>query len=434
MATISTASMLDSNFDVDKLTYEIFSILENKFLFGCDDPKLSLTNENVIPVKGMKSGKQFNGKVRILSIDGGGSMDGILAAKSLTHLESYLRRKSGKPNAAIADYFDVVAGSGAGGILAALLFTRGKEGGPMFTADGALNFMVDNQRRISRTSPGGILRRVFRPANAEKVFCRTFGDLTLKDALKAVLIPCYDLNTGAAFSFSRADALEFDGYDFKMRDVCAATSASVRPVEMRSVDGRTKIVAVGGGVAMNNPTAAAITHVLNNKQEFPLCNGVENLLVVSLGNGEPHSGAGNLTVSPAAFVKIAGEGASDMVDQSVSMAFGQSRTNNYVRIQANGTVGRRLGNPEKVMKKSDKINMLAMAEEMLAQKSVESVLFQGKKLVESTNLDRLELFAGELIKEQERRKTNILPTVILKQASPSPRTSFATTLSTVSSC
>lgn len=99
-----------------------------------------------------------------------------------------------------------------------------------------------------------------------------------------------------------------DGYDFKMKDVCAATSAQPA-VEVRSVDGRTKIMAVDGGIAMNNPTAAAITHVLNNKQEFPFCNGVEDLLVVSLGNGE--SELGNL--SPSGCLKIAGEGASDLV-------------------------------------------------------------------------------------------------------------------------
>ncbi|XP_024032386.1 patatin-like protein 3, partial [Morus notabilis] len=86
---------------------------------------------------------------------------------------------------------------------------------------------------------------------------------------------------------------------------------------------------------MNNPTAAAITHVLNNKQEFPLCNGVEDLIVISLGNGESEFGAGGVTSSPATagLLRIAGEGASDLVDQAVSMAFKECRTNNYVRIQ-----------------------------------------------------------------------------------------------------
>lgn len=264
----------------------------------------------------MKSGKHITGKVRILSIDGGGATDGLLAAKSLVYLESNLQQKSKNPNARIANYFDVVAGSGVGGILAALLFTVGNDGGPMFSAREALKFIIDNRRKISKSSPAGILRRLFRPS--ENVFGKTFGDLTLKDTLKAVLVPCYDLNTGAPFVFSRADALEIDGYDFKIKDVCAATStnsATFGSVNIRSVDRKTKLAAVGGEVAMNNPTAAAITHVLNNKQEFPFCNGVEDLLVVSLGNGEAcsGSGAGNSTPLPTTFVKIAGEGVSDMV-------------------------------------------------------------------------------------------------------------------------
>jgi hypothetical protein len=85
-------------------------------------------------------------------------------------------------------------------------------------------------------------------------------------------------------------------------------------------------------------------------------------------------------------------------------------------------------------------DLLAVSEEMLAQKNVESVLFKGRKVVENTNLDKLELFGGELIKEEERRKTSILPTVVLKNgspsprtSSPSPRTSSATTLSSLSS-
>lgn len=107
------------------------------------------------------------------------------------------------------------------------------------------------------------------------------------------------------------------------------------------------------------------------------------------------------------------------------MAFGESRTSDYVRIQANGIVGAKHGISKK--------NMLTMVEDMLAMKSVESILFKGKKLVDNTNLNKLESFVAELIKEQERRKTSILPTVVLKQASGSPRTSSATTLSTISS-
>nr|GMC84184.1 patatin-like protein 3 [Ipomoea batatas] len=417
MAAVSTVSMLDSTMEVDKLTNQIFSILENKFLFGCDDPIQMAPS-----VAG--AGKSLEtGKVRVLSIDVGGSTDGVLAAKSLAHLEASLRRKSGKANAHIADFFDVVAGSGVGGVLAALLFTRGKDGGPLFTAEEALRFIIENGRKISRAEPARIFRRSFKPS---KAFKKVFGDLTLKDTLKAVLIPCYDLTTGAPFLFSRADALEMDACDFLMADVCAATVAN-RALELKSVDGRTKTSAVGGGVAMNNPTAAALTHVLNNKHEFPFSVGVEDLLVVSLGNGESDSITGNLKTSPASFVNIVGDGAADMVDQAISMAFGESGSkSNYVRIQGHGILGKK----ERKMESSASI-----AEEMLAQKNVESVLFQGKKLAQSSNLEKLDLFAGELVKEQDRRKTSVLPVVVLKQASAtSPRTSSATTLSSISSC
>jgi len=39
-------------------------------------------------------------------------------------------------------------------------------------------------------------------------------------------------------------------------------------------------------LAMSNPMAAAITHVVHNKQEFPLVVGVEDLLVLSVGTGQ----------------------------------------------------------------------------------------------------------------------------------------------------
>ncbi|KAK1368148.1 Patatin [Heracleum sosnowskyi] len=426
----AAVSMLDSNCELDKLTSEIFSILENKFLFGdLDHSKLSLAENhaNVLPLEQFKSGKHISGKVRILSIDGGGATDGVLAAKSLVQLEASLQQKSGDPSARIADYFDVVAGSGAGGVLAALLFTAGKDGKPLFTAKEALNFIIENSRKIFRVPAKGLLRRFFR--SSENVFEKRFGELTLKDTLKAVLVPCYDLTSGGPFVFSRADAFEIDGYDFMIKDVCAATSAGQVALEMKSVDRKTKITAIGGEVAMNNPTAMAITHVLNNKQEFPFCNGVEDLLVVSLGNGEMYNGGNAGKSSPLlkSFIKIAGEGVSDMVDQTVSMAFREAKTSDdYVRIQANGSVGSSKGEKNK--------NTLASVDQMLRQKNVESALFKGKRLVEITNLEKLESISKELIKEHERRKTSILPTVMLKQASGgSPRISSATSSSTLSS-
>ncbi|WOL05071.1 patatin-like protein 3 [Canna indica] len=405
--------------DGDKLSYEIFSILESKFLFPLYTSGSTSPCTPPAPLPPASAGR-----VRILSIDGGGSpSEGLLAAAALARMESALRRGAGDPSACVADFFDVAAGSGVGGVLAAMLFTRGHDGRPLFSADDALRLLLAESRRRRGggfASDGRtILRGMFRRSGG--LFRRLFGDSTLRDTLKPVLIPCFDLTTGASFVFSRADAVEADAYDFLIREVCAATCANAgAAVELRSLDGRTRVAAVGGGVALANPAAAAITHVLNNKQEFPFAVGVEDLMVVSLGTSGCKAASGT-----AELVRIAGEGASDMVDQAVSMAFGHNRANNYIRIQANGFMS---GNCTPKMTNCSKL-MEGIENVLLSHRNVESLLFRGKKISEQTNAEKLERFAEELIKEEKKRKKNSIPTVVLKQVM-SPRTSSATTATT----
>lgn len=66
--------------------------------------------------------------------------------------------------------------------------------------------------------------------------------------------------------------------------------------------------------------------------------------------------------------------------------------------------------PENVMM------LIRIAEEMLKQKNVESVLFGGKRIAEQSNLEKLDWFAGELVQEHQRRVCRIAPTVAFRQA------------------
>ncbi|CAL9767038.1 unnamed protein product [Musa acuminata subsp. burmannicoides] len=427
MAPAPAPALLEPGVDVDKLSYEIFSILESKFLFGFDDHKplpLQSSPASASPVPPQPPAPRAPaGRVRILSVDGGcRPSDALLAAASLARLESFLRDTSAR----VADFFDVAAGSGAGGVLVAMLFTRGPDGRPLFAADEALRLFAAWSTRspsgsfgLPRKGPlGWVLRR--KPGG---LFRRVFGDATLRDTLKPVLVPCYDLATRAPFLFSRADAMEADGYDFRIWEVCAATCASpAAAVEMSSADGRTRIAAVGGGVSMGNPAAAAITHVLNNKQEFPFAASVDELMVLSLGSSaagvDSASGRRRPVPSAAELVRIASEGVADMVDQAIAMAFGHNRTNNYVRIQANvfgldNNYSARTSNADR---------LICAMEERLSQRNVESLLFRGKKISDQTNAEKLEWFASELIKEHERRKKSLIPVIVLKQVM-TPRSS-----------
>ncbi|KAF3783630.1 Patatin-like protein 7 [Nymphaea thermarum] len=419
------ASVAEPSCEVDKLSYEIFSILESKFLFGLTEKVAGET-----PAAGERLGR---GKVRVLCIDGGSGPGGVVSAKALAYLEAALGRKSGNPDARIADYVDVAAGSGIGGLLASMLFTRsGDSSRPLFHAENTWKLLVDSARDLFPRRSGMFRRLCSRSPGSrfDRVLKNLFGDSTLRDTLKPVLVPCYDLSSSAPFLFSRADAMETDGYNFRIRDVCRAAAADPalgRPIELRSLDGRTRCVGVDGGIVMNNPTAAAITHVLNNKQEFPFVAGVEDLIVLSLGAGDSTSDYDTCNQNPAPrasqLIKIAGDGVSDLVDQAVSMAFGFNRATNYVRVQPNGLGGAKLSGDPAATPANMKM-VASLADEVLAQRNVESVLFRGRKVTERTNAEALEWFADELVKEQERRRSRAFPTVVLKQHSP--RTSSAT--------
>ncbi|XP_042473834.1 patatin-like protein 6 [Zingiber officinale] len=446
--------------DADKLSYEIFSILESKFLFGYDDHKLWLPK--VPPLPGYYAGDQATqdvrsqrGKVCLLCIDGGsGGLRGIFPGKALAYLEQTLRSKSGDPDARISDYFDVAAGTGVGGVFAAMLFATRDGVRPLFSGDDTWRFLADHGDRLlgkappstpsSSSSSSGFLCGVFRGGGCgggmssptiamERVMKETFGEkLTLRDTIKPVLIPCYDLQTSAPLVFSRADALESQSFDFRLWEVCRATWAvpgHFEPAEMRSVDCTTACIGVDGGLAMSNPAAAAITHVLHNKQEFPFVRGVEDLLVLSLGCGaggpsstipeeeqrKTRRWSGKEWARPVA--RIAADGAADLVDQAVAMAFGQCRNSNYVRVQANpSTMGKCRVDVDSEPTPANLKLLLGAAEEMLKQKNVESLLFSGRRIGDQTNMEKLDWLAGELVLEHQRRSSRIAPTVAFKQA------------------
>ncbi|KAL6214707.1 hypothetical protein ACLB2K_014139 [Fragaria x ananassa] len=359
--------------ELSKVTLEIFTKLEQQWLSHCEASK----------------------KTRILSIDGGGTT-AIVAGEALIHLEDQIRLKTGDPHAQIVDFFDLVAGTGVGAVLAAMLVAEDGSGRPLYTARDAVNSVAEKSSELFNARAVGVFRRGRRYSGGSmdkaltELLTRDDGKvLTLKDTCKPLLVPCYDLKSSAPFVFSRADASESSSFDFELRQVCRATSATpglFKPFDLRSVDGKTSCSAVDGGLVMNNPTAAAVTHALNNKRDFPSVNGVEDLLVLSLGNG-PLSGRKprrNGECSPSSVVDIVLDGVSETVDQMVGNAFCWNRTD-YVRIQAFG-----LGSDGIVGPRSEQ-------GEVLRERAVETLPFGGKRLLTETNGERIEGFVQRLV-------------------------------------
>ncbi|KAI4301255.1 hypothetical protein L6164_034549 [Bauhinia variegata] len=355
--------------ELSKVTLEIFSKLEQKWLSHCQTSK----------------------KTRILSIDGGGTT-GIVAGAALVRLQEQIRLQTSDPNSQIADFFDIIVGTGIGALLAAMITADDGSGRPLYTATDAVNVIARRNSELYELKPTGFFRRRrrFSARSMDSVLKELFqkkedgGTLTLKDTCKPLLIPCFDLKSSAPFVFSRADASESPSFNFDLWKVCRATSATpglFKPFDLTSVDGKTSCTAVDGGLVMNNPTAAAVTHVLHNKRDFPSVNSVEDLLVLSLGNGNSgrklcHEGK----CSTPSVVDIVLEGVSEIVDQMLGNAFCWNRTD-YVRIQAFGLGSEGTTDWEDVLK----------------ERGVVSLPFGGKQLLTETNGQRIDSFVQRLV-------------------------------------
>ncbi|KAK4273119.1 hypothetical protein QN277_021580 [Acacia crassicarpa] len=360
--------------ELSKVTLEIFSKLEQKWLF---------------------SRCETTDKTRILSIDGGGTT-AVVAGTALVRLEDQIRLQTRNPQAQIADFFDIIAGTGIGAILAAMITADEGSGRPLFTARDAVRVVTQRNSELFKPKLPRVLRwrcRRFSSKSMDKVVKEVFRRrvdgrlLTLKDTCKPLLIPCFDLKSAAPFVFSRADASESPSFNFELWKVCRATSATpslFKPFQFTSLDGKTSCRAIDGGLVMNNPTAAAVTHVLHNKRDFPSVSGVSDLLVLSIGNGTTSViGASGRKVSEkeetlcsmSSMVDIVVDGVSETIDQMLGNAFCRNRSD-YVRLQALG---------------------LGSGEEVLKEKGVESLPFGGKRLLKETNGHRIDSFVQRLV-------------------------------------
>eukprot|EP00261_Vitis_vinifera_P035266 XP_019076509.1 PREDICTED: patatin-like protein 2 [Vitis vinifera] len=158
------------------------------------------------------SSPRTNGKViTILSIDGGG-VRGIIPAVILYSLEAELQRIDG-PNARIADYFDVIAGTSTGSIVTALLTTPYTPPNPPANASKTNpppNASITNRPREAKEIPEfykkhgpAIFQKRKAPHNSNSATVdEEVGTIRLADTLTDVLIPAYDIEHRKLVTFS----------------------------------------------------------------------------------------------------------------------------------------------------------------------------------------------------------------------------------------
>ncbi|RVX01535.1 Patatin-like protein 2 [Vitis vinifera] len=273
--------------------------------------------------------------ITILSIDGGG-FRGIIPAVILSALEAELQRLDG-PDARIADYFDLIAGTSTGSIVTAFLTThihflvlqmdpqqivlakqkisssstlsmarkylqRKKtlfKPGTLRLCEWErkkqeerniliqINFLVvdsksesflDGLKHLIVQGVEKVLEYKYRPSRLSEKVDEQLGKIRLADTLTNVLVPAYDIQHLKLVTFSSHQARKADS-SVKLRDVVMSSAAApvFFPSHNFEADGRMYNL-VDGGVAANNPTLLAIQeadHIFGNRDY--------NYLILSLG-------------------------------------------------------------------------------------------------------------------------------------------------------
>jgi hypothetical protein len=212
---------------------------------------------------------------RILSIDGGG-ICGILPASVLAELEG--RFLNGAP---ISEYFDMIAGTSTGGIIALAL-------GKGMTAAQARDIYVERGDRIF--PPTGRIGRamrwlrqkqryVYEREALEEELLRAFGDAALGESKVRLCIPSFDGHHGEPWIYKTPHHPDYKRDQFeRMKVVGLATAAAPTFFAALPNNGYTM---VDGGLWANNPVMNALVDALT-------CFDLDRrqIHILSLGCGE----------------------------------------------------------------------------------------------------------------------------------------------------
>ncbi len=197
---------------------------------------------------------------RILCIDGGGIM-GTLPASFLASLEEDLDQP-------IGDYFDLIAGTSTGGILAIGLAMG-------IPARDLLDLYVQRGPHIFGQSGGALanlagdawrrLRHIFAPKHDADLLrnelVAVLGDKRIGEARTRLVIPAWDADHRGVYVFKTAHHPRLST-DYKRLAVDAAMATAAAPTYYRRHRTADEVGLLDGGVWANNPIALAVVEAI----------------------------------------------------------------------------------------------------------------------------------------------------------------------------
>ncbi len=205
--------------------------------------------------------------VKILCLDGGG-IRGIFAVAILAAIEEEM----GEP---ISNGFDIVAGTSTGSIIAAAVAVKRK------MSDLLIDYKMYGEKIFLRQAKVGLFKTVYSDRYLRRFFQKAFGDLTLAEIEKPLLIPAVDLTHGNPYvhrsNFGQAE--QENDLSIKVWD--AVLSSCSAPVYFPPNNMGNKFLSIDGGLWANNPSLVGITEAMHHFNER-----IENIQILSIGTGK----------------------------------------------------------------------------------------------------------------------------------------------------
>lgn len=229
----------------------------------------------------------------ILAIDGGG-VRGLIPLRILETIESRLKAR-GKAEP-LHRYFDLIAATSSGGIIAAGLAAPRPDdmsGAPAATIDELRKFFeVDAREVFARpglltklvSNPLGLFDERYDERPLERILKERLGWTSLASALTGIVLTAYDIGARKATFMTNGrnrDGEPEDDYYF-WQAVRATTAAPTyfEPARVENLTTGKEEVLVDGGVFMSNPVIAAYIEARKLGWE------PKDIVILSLGTGQ----------------------------------------------------------------------------------------------------------------------------------------------------
>lgn len=215
---------------------------------------------------------------RILSLDGGG-IKGLYSATLLTHIEGALGREG-----CIGDFFDCIAGTSTGGILAigAGLGVPARIMRDLYEVRGRAIFPPwryrASQTLVGRLALAVLNRPLYDHAVLEAALFEVLGETPLGSSKPRLAIPAFLVPEAEIAVFKTDHHPDFRN-DYKMFAWEAARATSAAPTYLKGHE-RAGRMFIDGGLWANNPVMVALVDALS---AYDLSH--DNIEVLSIGTG-----------------------------------------------------------------------------------------------------------------------------------------------------